>query len=62
MKEYQCKHLSNQIHILKSYLSQIETLCGQNLQNGFVQIPEGVEPVIDPDKWITMSDVEIINR
>ena len=25
---------------------------------GSVKIPDGVEPVIDPDKWITMSDVE----
>jgi aminopeptidase N len=26
---------------------------------GSIKIPEGVEPVIDPDKWITMADVEI---
>ncbi|MBK9096644.1 MAG: M1 family metallopeptidase [bacterium] len=26
---------------------------------GSVKIPDGVEPVIDPVKWITMSDVEI---
>ncbi len=26
---------------------------------GSVKIPEGVKPVIDPDKWITMGDVEI---
>ncbi|NNJ53633.1 MAG: M1 family peptidase, partial [Ignavibacteriaceae bacterium] len=24
-----------------------------------LKIPEGVEPIIDPDKWITMADVEI---
>jgi len=29
---------------------------------GSVKIPDGVEPVIDPDKWITMSDVEIIEK
>ncbi len=23
---------------------------------GLVKIPEGVEPVIDPDKWITMGE------
>lgn len=28
---------------------------------GSIKIPEGVEPVIDPDKWITMSDVEFKN-
>jgi aminopeptidase N len=28
---------------------------------GSVKIPEGVEPVIDPDKWITMSDIEFNN-
>lgn len=27
---------------------------------GSLKIPDGVEPVIDPDKWITMADVEII--
>jgi len=26
---------------------------------GSIKIPDGVEPVIDPDKWITMADVEI---
>jgi aminopeptidase N len=26
---------------------------------GSIKIPEGFEPVIDPDKWITMADVEI---
>jgi hypothetical protein len=29
---------------------------------GSVKIPEGVEPVIDPNEWITMADVEIINK
>jgi aminopeptidase N len=29
---------------------------------GSVKIPDGVEPVIDPDKWITMGDVEIIKN
>jgi aminopeptidase N len=24
-----------------------------------LKIPDGVEPVIDPDKWITMADVEM---
>ena len=23
---------------------------------GSVKIPEGVEPIIDPDKWITMGE------
>ena len=27
---------------------------------GYMNIQEGVEPVIDPNKWITMADVEII--
>jgi aminopeptidase N len=31
-------------------------------QKGSLKIPEGVEPVIDPDKWITMADVEIIKN
>ena len=25
---------------------------------GSVKIPDGVEPVIDPDKWITMAEPE----
>jgi hypothetical protein len=29
---------------------------------GSIKIPDGVEPVIDPDKWITTSDVEIIKK
>jgi len=29
---------------------------------GSVKIPDGVEPVIDPNKWITMADVEIIKN
>lgn len=29
---------------------------------GSVKIPEGVESVIDPDKWITMADVEIVKK
>ena len=29
---------------------------------GSVNIPDGVEPVIDPDKWITMADVRIIKE
>ena len=29
---------------------------------GSVKIPDRVDPVIDPDKWITMSDVEIIEK
>lgn len=37
---------------------KVEMLDGK----GSTIIPEGVEPVIDPDKWITMGDVEIINR
>ncbi len=28
---------------------------------GYVNIPEGIEPVIDPEKWITMAGVETIN-
>jgi aminopeptidase N len=29
---------------------------------GSLKIPEEVEPIIDPNKWITMSDVEIIRK
>jgi len=29
---------------------------------GSIKIPDGVEPVIDPDKWITMSDVELSRK
>jgi len=29
---------------------------------GSLEIPEGVEPGIDPNKWITMADVEIIKN
>jgi aminopeptidase N len=29
---------------------------------GSIKIPDGVVPVIDPSKWITMTDIEIINN
>lgn len=29
---------------------------------GSVKIPDGIEPIIDPDKWITMADVEIVKE
>jgi aminopeptidase N len=29
---------------------------------GSVKIPEGVEPVIDPNKWITMADVDVMKE
>jgi len=30
--------------------------------SGSIKIPAGVEPVIDPNKWITMADVELIEN
>jgi aminopeptidase N len=29
---------------------------------GSIKIPEGIEPIVDPEKWITMAEVEIIKR